>query len=284
MTPNRPAMDYSEIDTAEQLLNAFKQCQNAGEEIQLFESLAERDHPPVDAFVEILRKIKLETVLALAIQAFGKITNDDVKARLKGSEDLLAMLCEQAKSGATDLIRWSAATTIEKVEFAFIDVARYLTEEPSKIIRQTVVSKIEMLEELERKNLRDYDFEIFDNFVVFFTYGERNHAKAKLGIQTIQGLKRRNEKIQKEDVFIGRVTRLGTSGGFRGAFVGFLPGMEGFIKADKIFDCKISEAGNMISNGDEVIVKIQEIDNKGRIFLSCSDSNYDKSTLPNYGI
>ena len=94
-------MDYSEIETTEQLLNAFKQCQNAGEEIQLFESLAERANPPVDAFVEILRKIKLETVLALAIQAFGKITDDDVKARLKDSDDLLVMLCEQAKSNPT---------------------------------------------------------------------------------------------------------------------------------------------------------------------------------------
>jgi hypothetical protein len=108
-------MDYREIDTAAEILAAFKGYANAGEEIQLFESLAQRDEPPLNAFVEILKNIKLETVLALTIQAFGKITNDDVKARLKGSEDLLELLCDRAKSGSSDLIKWSAATTIERL-------------------------------------------------------------------------------------------------------------------------------------------------------------------------
>lgn len=163
-------MDYSEIDTTEQLLNAFKQCQNAGEEIQLFESLAERENPPVDAFVEILRKIKLETVLALAIQAFGKITNDDVKAKLTGSEDLLAMLCEQAKSGATDLIRWSAATTIENLGFSFIDVSQYLTEEPEVIIQRILQSKVRAL-----TDGRNNDYE---SILRFWIYGSTYELRA----------------------------------------------------------------------------------------------------------
>jgi hypothetical protein len=171
-------MNYSEIDTAEQLLNAFKQCQNAGEEIQLFESLAERENPPVDAFVEILRKIKLETVLALAIQAFGKITNDDVKARLKGSEDLLAMLCEQAKSGATDLIRWSAATTIEDVGFSFIDVCQYLTEEPTGIIQRIVQSNVKVLTDAERNRHSIAERNDYDSFIRFWVYGATNELWA----------------------------------------------------------------------------------------------------------
>jgi hypothetical protein len=170
MTPNRPAMDYSEIDTAEQLLNAFKQCQNAGEEIQLFESLAEMENPPVEAFVEILRKIKLETVLALAIQAFGKITNDNIKADLKDSTDLLLMLCEQAKSGATDLIRWSAATTIEKIGFSFIDVSQYLTEEPEVIIQRIVQSKVRTL--MDGRN-NDYE-----SILRFWVYGATYELRA----------------------------------------------------------------------------------------------------------
>jgi hypothetical protein len=171
-------MDYREIDTAEQLLNAFKQCQNAGEEIQLFESLAEREHPPVDAFVEILRKIKLETVLALAIQAFGKITNDDVKATLKGSEDLLVMLCEKAKSGATDLIRWSAATTIEKVGFSFIDVCQYLTEEPTGIIQRIVQSKVKVLTDAERNRHGIKENNDYDSFIRFWVYGATYELRA----------------------------------------------------------------------------------------------------------
>jgi hypothetical protein len=110
MTSTHLAMDYREIDTAADILAAFKGCANAGEEIQLFESLAEREHPPVGEFVTILKEIKLETALALAIQAFGKIKDDEIKAGFKVNGDLLVLLCEQAKSGSTDLIRWSAAT------------------------------------------------------------------------------------------------------------------------------------------------------------------------------
>jgi hypothetical protein len=171
MTSTHLAMDYNSLNTAAEILDAFKQCQNAGEEIQLFESLAERANPPVDAFVEILRKIKLETVLALAIQAFGKITNDDVKARLKGSEDLLVMLCEQAKSGATDLIRWSAATTIENVGFSFIDVSQYLAEEPSGIIQRIVQSKINVFIHSPKSIYGVTEHNDQNAFVRFWIYG-----------------------------------------------------------------------------------------------------------------
>jgi hypothetical protein len=164
-------MNYLEIDTTEQLLNAFKACQNAGEEIQLFESLAERENPPVEAFVEILRKIKLETVLALAIQAFGKITNDDVKATLKGSEELLAMLCEQAKSGSTDLIRWSAATTIENIGFSFIDVSQYLTEEPKAIANHIRQLKLDVLDNASKHGQSITEAKDYDSFIKFWIYG-----------------------------------------------------------------------------------------------------------------
>jgi hypothetical protein len=188
MTSTHLAMDYNSLNTAAEILDAFKQCQNAGEEIQLFESLAERENPPVDAFVEILRKIKLETVLALAIQAFGKITNDEVNARLKGSEDLLAMLCEQAKSGATDLIRWSAATTIEKVGFSFIDVSQYLTEEPTVIIQRIVQSKVNKL----YTGHDDYD-----SSIRFWVYGATYQLRAvTANIDGIDNFARRHRDEQ----------------------------------------------------------------------------------------
>jgi hypothetical protein len=171
MTIPTQRMNYLEIDTAADLLDAFKQCQNAGQEIQLFESLAEREHPPVDAFVEILKRIKLETVLALTIQAFGKITNVDVKENLKGSDDLLVMLCEQAKSGATDLIRWSAATAIENVGFSFINISQYLTEEPSVIIQQIVKSKLKVFHDAERSSNQITENNDYDSFIRFWVYG-----------------------------------------------------------------------------------------------------------------
>jgi hypothetical protein len=171
MTSTHLAMDYREIDTAADILAAFKGCANAGEEIQLFESLAEREHPPVGEFVTILKEIKLETALALAIQAFGKIKDDEIKAGLKVSGDLLALLCEQAKSGATDLIRWSAATTIEKIGFDFIAVSRHLTEEPEVIIQRIVQSKVKVLTDAERNRHGIKENNDYDSLIRFWVYG-----------------------------------------------------------------------------------------------------------------
>jgi hypothetical protein len=264
-----PPMDCQEIDTAADILDAFKACQNAGEEIQLFESLAEREQPPVDAFVEILRKIKLETVLALAIQAFGKITNDDVKATLKGSDDLLVMLCEQAKSGATDLIRWSAATTIEKVGFSFIDVSQYFTEEPNVIIQRIVQPKVNILTELERKNysvIRNTNVDEYNNFIRFWTYGASSHAKSKIGIKIFQKLiHAKNTERHEGSVYIGSISRIMPNG----AFVEFEPGSEGFLPLPELVNYRVAKVGY------EVIVKIAKIDNRGRIFFTCLDIHSD---------
>ena len=178
MTPTHPVMNYCEIDTAADILKAFKGCANAGEEIQLFESLAEREHPPTDAFVAILREIKLEAALALAIQAFGKIKDDRIKADLKDSPDLLAMLCEQAKSGATDLIRWSAATTIEQIGFDFIAVSRHLTEEPEAIIQRIVQSKVRVLTDSDRNRHGITENNDYDGFIRFWVYGATYELRA----------------------------------------------------------------------------------------------------------
>lgn len=82
-------MNYAELDTASDILEAFRLCNNPGEEIELFESLATRPNPPVTAFVEILQMIRLEPALVLTIKAFGAITDPEVKERLKQSDDLL---------------------------------------------------------------------------------------------------------------------------------------------------------------------------------------------------
>ncbi len=118
-------MNYVELNTASDILEAFSLCNDPGEEIELFECLATRLDPPVPAFVEILQKIKLEPALVLTIKAFGAITDADIKAQLKQSDDLLVMLSKQAESGTSDLIRWTAATTIDRIGFSPVSIAQH---------------------------------------------------------------------------------------------------------------------------------------------------------------
>jgi hypothetical protein len=167
-------MNCINLNTAAEILEAFRACKNPGEEIELFESLATRPDPkpPVGAFLDILSSIKLETVLALTIQAFGKITNADIKVRLKESQGLLTILSQQAQSGSNDLIRWSAAMTIDNLGLDFITVSQYLTEEPKKIAEKIVQSKVKRFADHNLVNSNDYE-----EFVRFWLYG--NYEKLR---------------------------------------------------------------------------------------------------------
>ncbi len=135
-------MNYDNLHTTAEIMNAFEGCWDAGEEIDLFEALAWRDEPPIDAFIEIVRKIKLEPVLALATQALGWVKNVEVLERLKKSDELLEILSNLAKSGATDLIKWSAAKSIIAIGFDFVSVAQHLVETPQLIVGKTQRFKV----------------------------------------------------------------------------------------------------------------------------------------------
>ncbi|MCC3437905.1 MAG: hypothetical protein EAZ39_24895 [Oscillatoriales cyanobacterium] len=167
-------MNCINLNTPAEIIEAFRACNNPGEKIELFECLATRSDPPIDAFLQILEGVKLEEIVALTILAFGKITDGDIKARLKESSELLSVLSQQAQSGATDLIRWAAATTIETVGFDFITVSQHLSEEPRKIAEKIVQSKIRRFSDSNLVNSDDY----YDEFVIFWIYGGLERLKS----------------------------------------------------------------------------------------------------------
>jgi polyribonucleotide nucleotidyltransferase len=85
--------------------------------------------------------------------------------------------------------------------------------------------------------------------------------KAKQARTIIQGMTR---KLNAGDVYVGRVTRIIQIG----AFVEILPGKEGMIHISQLADYRVGKVEDEVAVGDEVIVKIREIDSKGRINLT----------------
>lgn len=85
--------------------------------------------------------------------------------------------------------------------------------------------------------------------------------KAKLARSIITGMTR---KLNPGDVYAGRVTRIIQIG----AFVEFLPGKEGMIHISQLADYRVGKVEDEVSVGDEVIVKVRDIDNKGRVNLT----------------
>ena len=84
---------------------------------------------------------------------------------------------------------------------------------------------------------------------------------AKRARAIIEGMTR---KLSAGDVYTGKVTRIIPIG----AFVEFLPGKEGMIHISQLAERRVGKVEDEVSVGDEVIVKVREIDGKGRINLT----------------
>ncbi|HEY9906745.1 MAG TPA: polyribonucleotide nucleotidyltransferase [Thermosynechococcaceae cyanobacterium] len=85
--------------------------------------------------------------------------------------------------------------------------------------------------------------------------------KAKRARSIIQGMTR---KLNQGDVYAGKVTRIIPIG----AFVEFLPGKEGMVHISQLADYRVGKVEDEVSLGDEVIVKVREVDGRGRINLT----------------
>ena len=84
---------------------------------------------------------------------------------------------------------------------------------------------------------------------------------AKQAMKIIDGMTR---KLDEGQVYAGRVTRIIQIG----AFVEVLPGKEGMIHISQLADYRVGKVEDEVAVGDEVVVKVREIDNKGRINLT----------------
>ncbi len=101
--------------------------------------------------------------------------------------------------------------------------------------------------------------DIEDDGTVTISAVDGEKAKQARGI--IEGMTR---KLSAGDVYVGKVTRIIPIG----AFVEFLPGKEGMIHISQLADYRVGRVEDEVAVGDEVIVKVREIDSRGRINLT----------------
>jgi polyribonucleotide nucleotidyltransferase len=111
--------------------------------------------------------------------------------------------------------------------------------------------------------------DIEDDGTVTISAVDENKAKRARAI--IQGMTR---KLNEGDVYAGRVTRIIPIG----AFVEFLPGKEGMVHISQLADYRVGKVEDEVAVGDEVIIKVREIDQKGRINLTRLGIHPDQAT------
>ncbi len=86
-------------------------------------------------------------------------------------------------------------------------------------------------------------------------------------------------EVELGKLYLGKVKRIVDFG----AFVEVLPGSEGLLHISQISDKRISKVTDEINEGDEVLVKVIEIDKFGRIRLSRKEALRDKRAVKKTG-
>ena len=92
---------------------------------------------------------------------------------------------------------------------------------------------------------------------------------ARKAIEIIEGL---TKEVEIGTIYTGKVTRLMDFG----AFVEILPGKEGLVHISELADYRVAKVEDVVKVGDEVTVKVINIDELGRINLS-RRAVFDKS-------
>lgn len=74
--------------------------------------------------------------------------------------------------------------------------------------------------------------------------------------------------VKVNETYLGKVTKIMNFG----AFVEILPGKEGLVHISKLDKERVNKVEDVVSIGDEILVKVTEIDPQGRINLSRKDA------------
>ena len=120
----------------------------------------------------------------------------------------------------------------------------------------------------ERTNTK---IDIEDGGIV--TIASHDGAAAEEAQRIIEGLTRR---VSEGETFSGAVTRIIPIG----AFVEILPGKEGMIHISQLSEARVEKVDDVVKVGDQVTVRVREIDNRGRINLTLRGVPQDNGAAP----
>lgn len=104
--------------------------------------------------------------------------------------------------------------------------------------------------------------DIEDDGTIFISATEQSSADK--AIEIITNL---TKEVEVGEVYMGKVTRLMAFG----AFVEVLPGKEGLVHISKLAKERVEKVEDVVNVGDEIMVKVIEIDKQGRVNLSRKD-------------
>lgn len=135
---------------------------------------------------------------------------------------------------------------------------------PSKI--GAVIGKGgETIQEITRETGTEIDIQD-DGLVTIASSDQTSIAKA------LEWIKSLTEEPEVGNVYHGKVASIKDFG----AFVTIMPGVDGMVHISQIADHRIDQVSDVLKEGQEVNVKLIEIDERGRLRLTMKNINQDK--------
>jgi polyribonucleotide nucleotidyltransferase len=89
--------------------------------------------------------------------------------------------------------------------------------------------------------------------------------------EALRIIKEITKEVEVGEIYLGKVTKIMAFG----AFVEVLPGKEGLVHISKLANERVNKVEDVVSVGDEILVKVTEIDAQGRVNLSRKDALKD---------
>lgn len=109
-----------------------------------------------------------------------------------------------------------------------------------------------------------------DGSVFIATSDAQAAAKAR---RLIEGIAK---DVEVGEVYTGKVVRMMNFG----VFVELLPGKDGMVHISKLAKGRVEKCEDVVKIGDELEVKVVEIDSQGRVNLIRNDIEYDNTEMP----
>ena len=187
------------------------------------------------------------------------ITAIQMDIKIKGiNREILERALEQARVGRLFILDRMLETlpepraTLNKYAPKIIT----FTIDPEKI-REVIGPGGKMINKIIAETGVKIDIED-DGRVFIATPDEEAAAKARGMIEAIV------KEVQVGEIYFGKVVRLMKFG----AFVELLPGKDGMVHISKLDDKRVEKVEDVVQIGDEILVKVVEIDSQGRVNLS----------------
>jgi polyribonucleotide nucleotidyltransferase len=167
---------------------------------------------------------------------------------------VLGKMAETIKTGRTGLSEYAPRFVTIKIR-------------PEKI-REIIGPGGKVIRGIQEKTGAKIDVEDDGKVTVFSSSSE----KAQMAVDIIQDICR---EAELDRIYLGKVKSIKEFG----AFVEIMQGTEGLLHISQIAEARIRAVGDVLTEGDEVLVKVIEIDGNGKIRLSRKQALRDQPAL-----